>query len=158
MKRVLKIIGVIIKDIFTSSFMKGFYIWLGVTVILMLLAAPALWLIEDVYTDVPYLNWFDMEASFGEDKETIMEYYEYESYRDYYSWYFNTPVHTIGAIILSYIFIFWVFLPILTPVFILCILLFVIVEVIDKVSDTIWNLKRYFWNLKRYFRNLLENN
>lgn len=148
---VLKIIGLMFKDFFNSAFFKKLWVGVFIVVVMMVLAVPGLWLIEQVYTKNSYFSYFNMEFEFTKGEETLhlLDYFELESYFELYGLYFKDIGYFLLFLLISIGIMSSVVGPIIVPLFILLIIFGIIIVILDKLSDLIYDIKMYFKNLQK---------
>jgi len=145
--KVLKMIGLVLKDVFTSKLVK--YTGLGIGILLLgcILAGPSLYVLTEVYPNVPVVKYITIIES----STDVSPLEETTAFKDIVSAIKENPWLFIPIGFLGLLFVFMLIWPLIAlllglfGVFIVCCLLFVIFTFFRDLPKTI---RRYRKNLE----------
>jgi len=139
----LRILGLILRDVFTSRFMKVLYVFLGVWALLWLLFVPTVFVLQEGYSRVPVLNSINILEN-KDGSKGFDEGYK-ELFRDSYSDPAGLTLPILTLILL---------VCILWPIIVLFIGLVVLVGLYIGIRDLIYHIPKIPRNIKNYINGL----
>lgn len=151
MIKILKIIGFMLSDFFTSGFMKVIYKIVGVLVLLWALFIPATMFYDNVSIKTEFLS-FIYDQDDGTNATPLLEQLNKNSYVELFKFTIESPANFLLTCIGNIILLVAVFMPLIYLIFFLaglCILFLGIKISIEFILDLPSNIRDYFKELNK---------